>query len=117
MNNDLCAPSFCPTFPLDKPDGEAKILGDTLVSDASIIVEKEEHREDVMLDQPNSVTRKDDSIPSYSLGLGPSRSDSQSPLPQTISVPDLSTAGVNEDDAIEDEDDSAPLRFSLRNTS
>ena len=32
-------------------------------------------------------------------------------------MPGLSTTRVNEDDGIEDEDDSAPLRFPLRNTS
>jgi len=32
-------------------------------------------------------------------------------------MPDPSTAGVNEDDGIEDDDDGAPLRFLLRNTS
>ncbi|KAJ8429728.1 hypothetical protein Cgig2_024980 [Carnegiea gigantea] len=49
-NNDLYAPSFSLIVPLDKPDGEAEIPGDTLVFDASIIVEKEEHLEDVVLD-------------------------------------------------------------------
>ncbi|KAJ8433019.1 hypothetical protein Cgig2_015446 [Carnegiea gigantea] len=49
-SNDLCASSFNPALPLDKPDGEAEIPGDTLVSDASIIVEKEEHCEDAVLD-------------------------------------------------------------------
>ncbi|KAJ8420611.1 hypothetical protein Cgig2_023945 [Carnegiea gigantea] len=64
-NNDLCASSFNPILPLDKPDGEAEISRDTL----------------------------------------------------TTSVPDPSTAGVNEDDGIQDDDDGAPLRFPLRNTS
>ncbi|KAJ8427420.1 hypothetical protein Cgig2_013664 [Carnegiea gigantea] len=53
--------------------------------------------------------KKDDSIPSYSLGLGI--------IPQTTSVPDPSTAGVSEDDGIEDDDDGAPLRIPLRNNS
>ncbi|KAJ8420610.1 LOW QUALITY PROTEIN: hypothetical protein Cgig2_023944 [Carnegiea gigantea] len=39
--------------------------------------------------------KKDDSIPSYSLGLGLSQSDSQSLVPHTTSMPDPSTAGVN----------------------
>ncbi|KAJ8434824.1 hypothetical protein Cgig2_033546 [Carnegiea gigantea] len=111
-NNDLCASSFSPTLPLDKPDGEAEIPGDTLLSDSSIIIEKEEQREDVVLDQPKSIMKKNDSI---SLGL--SQPDNQSPVPQTTFVPDLSTAGVNEDDGIEDDDDGAPLRFPLKNTS
>jgi len=38
-----------------------------LVADASVIVEKEDHCEDVALDQPNNIMKKDDSIPSYSL--------------------------------------------------
>ncbi|KAJ8445639.1 hypothetical protein Cgig2_018580 [Carnegiea gigantea] len=69
-NNDLYAPSFSPTVPLDKPDGEVEIPINKLVFDSSIIVEKEEHREDVVLDQPKSITKKDHSMPSYSLGLG-----------------------------------------------
>ncbi|KAJ8421446.1 hypothetical protein Cgig2_013880 [Carnegiea gigantea] len=116
-NNDLCAPSFSPTLPLDKPDGESEIPGDTLVSDASIIIEKEDHRDDVVLDQPKNITKKDDSILSYSLGLGLSQPDSQSSVPQTTSVPDLITIGVNENDGGKDDNDDAPLRFPLRNTS
>ncbi|KAJ8419817.1 hypothetical protein Cgig2_011749 [Carnegiea gigantea] len=49
-NNDLCAPSFSPTVSLHKPNCEAQIPRDTLVVDASIIVEKEDHHEDVVLD-------------------------------------------------------------------
>jgi len=112
VNNDPCAPSFSPTVPLDRPDDEAEILGDTLVSDASIIVEKEEHHADVVLDQPKSIIKKDLNMPSYSLGLGLSQSDSQSSIPQNSSVPDPSTIVVNEDD-----DNGAPLRFPLRSTS
>ncbi|KAJ8425612.1 hypothetical protein Cgig2_005291 [Carnegiea gigantea] len=116
-NNDVCAPSFSPTLPFHKLDGEAEILGDTLVSDANIIVEKEGHHEDVVLDQPKSVMKKGDSIPSYSLGLGLSQPDSQSLVPQTTSAPHPGTVGVNEDDGGEDDDDNAPLRFPLRNSS
>jgi len=116
-NNDLYAPSFSPILPLHKPDGEAQIPGDTLVLDASIIVEKEDHRGHVVLDQPNSIVKKDNSIPSYSLGLGLSQLDSQSLVPLTTSIPDPSTTRVNEDDGSEDDDEGAPLRFLLRNTS
>ncbi|KAJ8436154.1 hypothetical protein Cgig2_029766 [Carnegiea gigantea] len=91
-NSDLCASSFSPIVPLDKPDGEARIRVDTLVFDANIIVEKQEHHEDVVLDQPKSVTKKDHSMPSNSLGLG-----------------------LN--DGIEDDDNGAPLKFPLGNTS
>ncbi|KAJ8430763.1 hypothetical protein Cgig2_009068 [Carnegiea gigantea] len=112
-NSDLCAPSFSPTLPLHKPDGEAEIPGDTLVSDASIIIEEEEHCEDVL----KGITKKDDSIPSYSLGLRLSQPDSQSPVLQTTSVSDPSTVRVNEDDGTENIDNGAPLRFPLRNTS
>ncbi|KAJ8425633.1 LOW QUALITY PROTEIN: hypothetical protein Cgig2_024288 [Carnegiea gigantea] len=79
-----------------------------------VIVEKEDHCEDVVRDQPNNFMKKDDSIPSYSLGLGLSQPDSQSPIPQPTSMPDPNTAGVNEDDGSEDHDDGAPLRFPLR---
>ncbi|KAJ8429603.1 hypothetical protein Cgig2_008833 [Carnegiea gigantea] len=69
------------------------------------------------MDQPNNVMKKDDIIPSYSVGLGLSQPDSESPVPQTTSVPDPSAAGVDEDGGSEDDDDGAPLRFPLRNTS
>ncbi|KAJ8420164.1 hypothetical protein Cgig2_006922 [Carnegiea gigantea] len=117
MNNDFYAPSFIPAVPLDKPDGNGQIQADKSVSNASIIVEKEEHREDVVLDQPNSVIKEDRSMPSYSLGLGLSQLDSQSPVPQNTSMPDSSTIAVNEDDGNEDDDDGDPSRFTLRNTS
>ncbi|KAJ8423413.1 LOW QUALITY PROTEIN: hypothetical protein Cgig2_020950 [Carnegiea gigantea] len=106
-NNDLCASAFYPTLPVDKPDGEAEIPGDTLIFDASIIVGKGEHCEDVVLDQPKTITKKDDRILSYSLGLGLSQPYSQRP---TTCVPDPSTTGVNEDYRINDDDDGAPLR-------
>ncbi|KAJ8433018.1 hypothetical protein Cgig2_015445 [Carnegiea gigantea] len=44
--------------------------------------------------------KKDDNMPSYNLGLGLSQLDSQSPVPYTTSVPDPSTAGVNEYDGL-----------------
>ncbi|KAJ8434778.1 LOW QUALITY PROTEIN: hypothetical protein Cgig2_003106 [Carnegiea gigantea] len=113
-NNNLYAPSFSPTLPLHKPDGEAQISGGPLVADASIIVEKGDHCEDVVLDQPNSVMKKENIIPLYSLGLRLSQPDSQSP---TNSVPDPSTARANKDDGREDDDNGAPSRFLLRNTS
>ncbi|KAJ8425639.1 hypothetical protein Cgig2_024294 [Carnegiea gigantea] len=91
-----CSP--CLILPLHKPDSEDHISGTTLVIDASVIVEKEDHCEDVVLDHPNNFMKKDDSVPSYSLVLGLSTSDSQSPIPQTTSVPHPNTAGVNEDD-------------------
>ncbi|KAJ8427309.1 hypothetical protein Cgig2_032958 [Carnegiea gigantea] len=108
-NNNLCAPSFNPIVLLNKPDGEAEILGDILVSDASIIVKKKEHCED-----PKSVTKNDHSMPSHSLGLGLSEPDSQSLVPQNTSVPYPSAAAVNEDNGVKDDDDAAPLRFTLR---
>ncbi|KAJ8419596.1 hypothetical protein Cgig2_013232 [Carnegiea gigantea] len=76
-----------PTVPLDKPNGQAEIPGDTLVLDANIIVEKEDYSENVVLDQPKSITKKDHSMPSYSLRLGLT--------PQNTSVPDLNTTAVN----------------------
>ncbi|KAJ8420267.1 hypothetical protein Cgig2_004592 [Carnegiea gigantea] len=88
-----CAPSSSPILPLHKPDNEAQIPRTILVANASVIIEKEDHHEDVLLDQPNNVMKKDDSIPSYSLGLGLSQPDSQSPVPQTTSMPDPNTAG------------------------
>ncbi|KAJ8431997.1 hypothetical protein Cgig2_005926 [Carnegiea gigantea] len=107
-NNDLCAPSLSPTVPLDELDDEADIPKDTLVFDANIIVKKEEHHEAMVLDH---------SMLSYSLGLGLSQSDSQSPVPQNTCVPDLSTAAVEEYNVIKDDNNGAPLRFPLRNTS
>ncbi|KAJ8420076.1 hypothetical protein Cgig2_023140 [Carnegiea gigantea] len=115
-NNDNGAPSFSPALPLHKPDSEAQISETTLVTDADVIVEKEDQCEDVVLDQPNNVMKKDDSIPSYSLGWELSQPDSKSPVPHTTSVPDPDTA-TEKDDSNENDDDSAPLGFQLRNTS
>ncbi|KAJ8437686.1 hypothetical protein Cgig2_028624 [Carnegiea gigantea] len=106
-SNDSGAPLFKPTLSVHRPDNEDQTSGVALVIDASVTVEKEDHREDVVLDQPNNVIKKDDSIPSYSLRLGLSQPDTQSPR----------TAGVNEDDDSEDDDEGTPLRFPLRNTS
>jgi len=60
--------------------------------------------------------KKDESIPSFSLCLGLSQPDSQSPALVSTSVPDPSTIGEkdNEDD---DDDGDAPMGFPLRNTS
>jgi len=88
-----------------------------LVFDASVIIEKEEHYEEVVLDQPKSIMKEDRSMPSYSRGLRLSQPNSQSPVPQNTSVPDPTTAEVNKDDGIKDDDDGAPLRFTLRSTS
>ncbi|KAJ8421699.1 LOW QUALITY PROTEIN: hypothetical protein Cgig2_002596 [Carnegiea gigantea] len=117
VNNDFSAPSFISIVPLDKPSGKGQIQADTLVFDANVIIEKEKYREDVVLDQLKSVMKEDPSMLSCSLGLGLSQPDSQSLVPQNTSVPNPSTAAVNEDDGIEDDDDGAPLRFILRNTS
>jgi len=70
-----------------------------------------------VLDQPKSITKKDHSMPSYSIGLGLSQQDSQSPVPQNTPVPNPSTAVVNEDDGIKDDDDSSPFRIPLRSIS
>ncbi|KAJ8423661.1 LOW QUALITY PROTEIN: hypothetical protein Cgig2_006240 [Carnegiea gigantea] len=113
-SNNSGAPSFDPTLLLHKPNSEDQISGTTLVADTSVTVEKEDYRKDVVLDQPNNVMKKDDSIPSSNLRLGLSQSDSQSP---TTSVPDPNTVGVNEDDDNEDDGDGAPLSFPLKNTS
>jgi len=40
-----------------------------MVADATVTIEKENHHEDVVLDQPSKAMKKDDSIRSYSLGL------------------------------------------------
>ncbi|KAJ8425103.1 LOW QUALITY PROTEIN: hypothetical protein Cgig2_032216 [Carnegiea gigantea] len=108
-NNDNVAPSLSLTLPLHKLDSEAQIPRTTLVADASVIVEKEDHHEDV----PNNIVKKDDSIPLYSLGLGLSQPNIQS---LTTSVPNPNTVG-EKNNGNEDDDDNAPLRFPLRNTS
>ncbi|KAJ8420795.1 hypothetical protein Cgig2_016838 [Carnegiea gigantea] len=97
-SNDSGAPSFSPTLSLHKLDSEDQISRTVLVADASVTIEKEDHHEDVVLAQQTI-------IPSYSLWLGLSQSDSQSPIPHTTSVPNPSTAGFNEDDGREDDDD------------
>ncbi|KAJ8432172.1 hypothetical protein Cgig2_029013 [Carnegiea gigantea] len=106
---DSGAPSFNPTLPLHKLDSEDQISRTTLVTDASITVEREDHYKDVVLDQLNNGMKKDDNIPSCSL--------SQSTVPYITSMPDPNTAAVNEDDGGEDDDNGAPLRFPLRNAS
>ncbi|KAJ8439653.1 LOW QUALITY PROTEIN: hypothetical protein Cgig2_021665 [Carnegiea gigantea] len=113
-NENSGAPSFNPTLSLHKPDSEDQISRIALVTDASVNVEKEDHREDMVLNQPNNVIKKDNSILSYSLWLAP---DSQNSVPLTTSVPDPSTARVNEDNGSEEDDDSTLLKFPLRNTS
>ena len=104
------------TLSLHKPGSEDQIPGIALLVDTSVTVEKQDHQ-NVVLDQQNNIMKKDDNIPSYSLQLGLSQLDCQSPVPQTPSVPNLSTARVIGDDGSEDGDDGAPLRFPLRNTS
>ncbi|KAJ8426241.1 hypothetical protein Cgig2_018526 [Carnegiea gigantea] len=90
-SNDSGAPSFNPTLSLHKPDSEVQILGIVLIVGASITVEKEDHRKDVL--------------------------DSQSLVPQTTSARNPSTAMVNENHGSDDDKDNAPLIFPLRNTS
>jgi len=116
-SNNSNAPSFSPTLSLHKTDSEDQISGTALITNASVTVEKEDHHEDLVLDKPKNNLKKDDSIPSCSLGRGLSQSAYQSPVPQTTSVPNPTIIGVNEDDCSEDDDDGALLRFLLRNTS
>ncbi|KAJ8435635.1 hypothetical protein Cgig2_000301 [Carnegiea gigantea] len=103
-----------PPLLFHKLDSADQISGTTLVANTSVTVKKKDHSEGAVLDQPNNIIKKDDSIPSYSLRLGLSQPNSQSPVPQTTSMPDPSTIRVNEDDGSEDDDDNAPLRFLLR---
>jgi len=60
--------------------------------------------------------KKDDRMPSFSIGLGLSQANSQSPNPQTISVPGLKTTREKHNGNKHD-GDGAQLIFSLRNTS
>jgi len=84
--------------------------------DASVSVEKEDHHENLLMDQAKKEMNKDDSNPSFSLGLEFYQPDNQSPVPQSTSVSDPNTAGEKHN-ANEDNYDGAPLIFPLRNTS
>ena len=84
--------------------------------DASISVEREEHREDVLMEQAKQESKKDDSMPSFNVGVRLSQLDSQSPVLASTPLPDPNTAKEKDDDNKEDHDD-APLRFSLWDTT
>ncbi|KAJ8423850.1 hypothetical protein Cgig2_024096 [Carnegiea gigantea] len=90
-DNDDGGPLFSPTLALREPDSEAQILVTTSVADASVSIKKEDHHENVLMDQAKKKMNKNASMLSFSLGLGLSQPDSQSPVPQSTSVPDLST--------------------------
>jgi len=80
--------------------------------DADVGVDREQQREDVVMDQVKQELKKANSISSFNLVLGPSQSDTQSPIPTSTSVPDRNIVGEKDND--KDDDDSAPLRFPLR---
>ena len=56
------------------------------MANACISVDKEEHPEDVLMDQAKKEMKKDDTMPSFSRGLGLSQPNNQSPVPQTTSM-------------------------------
>ena len=85
------------------------------MTEASVSVEREDYCENMLMDQAKREMNKDNSMPSFSLGLGPSQLDNQSSVPQTTFMPDPNT-DLEKYDANED-DDGAPLIFHLRNTS
>ena len=86
------------------------------MADANVSVEKEDHHENVLVDQAKKEMNKDDSNPSFSLGLGLCQPDNQSLVTQSTFVPDPNTA-EEKHNGNEDDYDGAPLIFLLRNTS
>ncbi|KAJ8424730.1 hypothetical protein Cgig2_011962 [Carnegiea gigantea] len=68
-----------------------------------------------VMDQAKQELKKASSISSFTLVLGVSQPDTQSPVPTSRSVPDQNI--VRETDNDKDDDDDAPLRFPLRQTS
>ncbi|KAJ8425541.1 hypothetical protein Cgig2_007451 [Carnegiea gigantea] len=99
-----------PTLALVEPNIEAQILVTMSMETASIGVDKEEHYEDVLLDQVKKELKKDDIL------------HNQNPVPKTKYVVYLSTTRKkdddnDDDDDDDDDDDGAPLRFPLRNSS
>ncbi|KAJ8424499.1 hypothetical protein Cgig2_020044 [Carnegiea gigantea] len=81
-------PSFSHTLALHEPDTKAENSATTSVVDIRVSVEKEDHCENVFMDQAKKETNKDNNIPSFSLGLGLSQPNRQSPVPYSTSVPD-----------------------------
>jgi len=75
------APSFTPTLALNEPDTKAEDLTTTSLEDARVSVEKEDHCENVLMDQVKKETSKDDSTTSFSARLRLSKLDGQSPVP------------------------------------
>jgi len=49
-NKDDSGPSFSPTITLSQPKNQSQILTTTSMVDTSISIEKDEHREDVVMD-------------------------------------------------------------------
>ncbi|KAJ8421665.1 hypothetical protein Cgig2_007970 [Carnegiea gigantea] len=111
-NRDNVGPSFSPTLALSGPNSEAQILVTTSMVNASISVDKEEHRENILMDQAKKEMKRDDSLPSFSVGLGLSQPN----ILKTTFVLDPNITGKKDDDN-EDDDDGTLLRFPLRNTS
>ena len=65
---DIGGPSFSPKLVLSQLDTEAPIPTTTSMAYASVSVDMEEHREVVLMDQAQQELKKDDNIPSFSLG-------------------------------------------------
>ncbi|KAJ8426636.1 hypothetical protein Cgig2_020572 [Carnegiea gigantea] len=108
-NKDDGSPPFSPTLVLREPDIEAQILIITSVAEASVSIKREDYREKVLMDQAKKEMNKDNSMPSFTLGLGPSQLDNQSSVPQTTSVLNPNTDGEMHD-TNEDDDDGTLLR-------
>ncbi|KAJ8430876.1 LOW QUALITY PROTEIN: hypothetical protein Cgig2_011339 [Carnegiea gigantea] len=68
-NKDDGGPSSNPTLALHELDSEARILATASVVDATASPKKEDHHENVLMDQAKKEMNKDGSTPSFSLGL------------------------------------------------
>ncbi|KAJ8420909.1 hypothetical protein Cgig2_007765 [Carnegiea gigantea] len=61
-NKDDDGPSFSAKLALSQPDSEALILANTSMVDSSVGVDREEHREDVLIDQAKHELKKDEAF-------------------------------------------------------
>ena len=61
-NKDDDEPSFSAKLVLSQPDSEALIPATTSMEDSSVGVDREEHREDVLIDQAKHELKKDEAF-------------------------------------------------------
>ncbi|KAJ8424963.1 hypothetical protein Cgig2_000550 [Carnegiea gigantea] len=83
---------------LSQLKSQSPIVMSMSIADADIGGERDEHHEEVVQDHPKQESKKDDSTPSFSLGLGLSQLDSQSSFAASTSILDQKTISEKDDD-------------------